>query len=287
MKITGIIRSGLAPLALLCVLSTGAAADVVELRSGEIVEGRYLGGTQTSVRFEVGGETRVIQIADILALTFDTRQQQAATSAPAQAAPPPPPPAEPAQATPEAIVVPAGTAVHVRMQSAIDSNRHGNGHRFTAVLEGNLSAGGQVVAKRGSTVYGQVVSAKRSRRVAGKSEMHITLTGISIKGDIVPIQTSGARAVTANTAGKTASQVGRGAAIGALANGSRGAKNGAKVGAGAAVLTGGNSIHIPAGTLVDFSLTGAVDPLAWLRARRSCSESCSPASRSRRIARPR
>ena len=47
--------------------------------------------------------------------------------------------------------------------------------------------------------------------------------------------------------------------VGALADGSSGARTGAKVGLGAAVLTGGNQAQIPAGTLLEFSLTEAVD----------------------------
>ena len=49
------------------------------------------------------------------------------------------------------------------------------------------------------------------------------------------------------------------AAVGGLANGSKGAKNAAKVGLGASLLTSGNSINIPAGTLLEFQLAA---PLA-------------------------
>jgi len=46
------------------------------------------------------------------------------------------------------------------------------------------------------------------------------------------------------------------AAIGGLLRGSKGAKRGAKVGAGVSILTGGQQISIPAGTVLEFTLVG-------------------------------
>jgi len=80
------------------------------------------------------------------------------------------------------------------------------------------------------------------------------LTGIRIDAAIVPIQTSSAKAVTEGTGKQTAGRVARGAAVGGLVNGSKGAKSGAKVGTGASILTRGNSIYVPAGTLMEYRL---------------------------------
>jgi hypothetical protein len=52
------------------------------------------------------------------------------------------------------------------------------------------------------------------------------------------------------TVGKTA----WGAAIGALADGRDGARTGAKIGLGMAVLSAGKSVNIPSGTLLDITL---------------------------------
>jgi hypothetical protein len=62
------------------------------------------------------------------------------------------------------------------------------------------------------------------------------------------------KAQTSSTAGTTARRTARGAAVGGLVGGSSGARTGAAVGAGVSILTSGNSIHIPAGTLVETSL---------------------------------
>lgn len=153
------------------------------------------------------------------------------------------------------MTVPAGTPLSVRLKDSLDSNRHSSGHRFTAVLEGNLVVQGATVARKGSPVYGELLGKKKSGRLRGRSEFTVRLTAVSIDGTIVPISSSGCKVVTENTAKRTAGTVARGAAIGGLAKGSKGAKNGAKWGAGAAILTAGNSIFIPAGTLLEFSLT--------------------------------
>src|SRR5437764_14742896 len=71
-----------------------AAADTLELKSGKVVQGRYLGGTAAILRFEVNGEVETFSTTDIVALTFTGR---ASGSAPVAAAPPPAaaPPAPP------------------------------------------------------------------------------------------------------------------------------------------------------------------------------------------------
>lgn len=67
-------------------LSSGAHADVLETRDGRILDGKFLGGTQQSVRFEVDGSVEVFAVESVLALTFNSDAGQAA----AKPAPAPP-----------------------------------------------------------------------------------------------------------------------------------------------------------------------------------------------------
>src|SRR5215467_15523860 len=60
----------LAAIALALFSVSAAAADTLELKSGKVVQGRYLGGTQATLRFEVSGEVQTFSTADIVALTF-------------------------------------------------------------------------------------------------------------------------------------------------------------------------------------------------------------------------
>jgi len=158
------------------------------------------------------------------------------------------------QGTIAAVTVPAGTSFLVRTSQELNSSKVSAGHRFTARLEADLVADGQVVATRGSTVYGIVTQAKKSGRLAGKGSISFTLTDIMINNQMKPIVTTEVAGESANTAGRTAGTTARAAAIGGLIDGSSGAKTGAKVGVGASLLTRGNSAAIPAGSLLDFRL---------------------------------
>ena len=243
---------------LILVLSAIATADTLELRSGGLLNGRYVGGTQSTVRFEVAGNVQTLPVTDILAITFEQgAATPAATPVPAPAAPPaaaPPPPA----AASQPVVVPAGTTLQVRTLEPIDSNRHRSGHRFTCTLESDLVVGKQVAAKKGTKVYGELVAAKRSGRLIGRSEMHITLNGIAVNGKIVPLAAGEVSAVSESTTRDTVRRTARGAAIGGLIDGSDGAETGAKVGLGVSVLTRGKSVNIPQGTLLKFPLKAPV-----------------------------
>ena len=151
--------------------------------------------------------------------------------------------------------IPAGTRLMVRTTQPLDSRRQGAGHRFNAVLEADLvGPDGAVVAKRGTTVYGQLAQAKQAGRLAGKTEMTIVLTDLLIDNKLTPIRTSAVQAVGEGAGKGTVGRVGAGAAIGGIANGSKGARRGAAIGLGTAVLTRGNQINIPAGTILDFQL---------------------------------
>src|SRR5258708_35858979 len=63
-----------------------AAADTLELKDGRVLKGKYLGGTQAVLRFEINGEVQTFNTTDTVALTFTGnagRSAPAAASAPA------------------------------------------------------------------------------------------------------------------------------------------------------------------------------------------------------------
>lgn len=154
----------------------------------------------------------------------------------------------------ETVTAPAGTRIMARMVDSIDTQQHKAGHKFTAKLEGDLVVDGKVVAQRGATIYGVIASATKARRVAGKATLLIQFTDVMINNQLVAITTTPMEAKGPETAGKSAGQVARGAAIGGLADGSKGARTGAKIGAGAAILSGGNQIGVASGMLIEFQL---------------------------------
>ena len=233
--------------------ASGLSADIIELDDGLAMEGTFVGGTRTSIRFEVDGHIQNFPLNGVFSIIIDptiprgTGQQAAAQPAPV-----------PATAT---VTVPAGTMLLVRMVDAVDSSRHGVGHRFTALLEADLVASGQVVANRGSNVYGRLTDASQAGNVAGKSELTLELTGIMIDNQIRPVLTSEVQAVSSQgSGGSTARRTATGALVGGAFGGRKGARRGTAVGVGVSVLTSGASVNIPADTLLEYRLAQPFTP---------------------------
>src|SRR3979411_2410602 len=89
--------------AIVLLFVTIAAADTLELRDGRVLEGRYLGGTQAVLRFQVEGNIQTFNVNDVVAVTFPRGSGNAA----------PPPPSDPAPApapAPPTRLVPAPVA---------------------------------------------------------------------------------------------------------------------------------------------------------------------------------
>jgi hypothetical protein len=145
------------------------------------------------------------------------------------------------------------------MVDSVDSKRHNVGHKFRGQLEGALVVDGVTLAPRGTFLYGVVVAAQQSGRAAGKSTLAMEFTDIMIDDQLFPIATEGLAAQTGGEGKKTAGRTARSAAIGGLIGGSSGAKTGAKVGLGASILTGGESVNVPAGTLLETTLRVTLD----------------------------
>ena len=90
--------------------------------------------------------------------------------------------------TKKRITVPAGTRILIRTVDAIDSSKQKAGFRFTATLETNLQAEDQVIAPRGTTVYGRLAQASSAGRMSGSSELTLELTDILINGSAYPLR---------------------------------------------------------------------------------------------------
>lgn len=222
------------------ILGPPAAADTLELVDGSLLEGSFVGGNPSSVMFEIAGQVEVFETSSVLALWFSAGVEtaEAALTSPAEAAK----------------VVPQGTRLMVRISENIDSRRHSAGHRFRGQLEGALVVQGTEVAPRGAWVYGRITQARQSGRLAGSSQLSLEFTDIMIDNQLFAISTTGLEAQTGNTAGRTVGRTARAAAVGGLIGGSSGARTGARVGAGVSILTSGESINIPSGTLVEANL---------------------------------
>src|SRR5262245_66018472 len=86
------------------------------------------------------------------------------------------------------VILPAGTILLVKLDKAVSSSDK-PGTKFSGVLQGDLGTNGVVAVKTGSPVYGQVMEAKKAKRVRGKAEVTFALTQVNINGQLVPIAT--------------------------------------------------------------------------------------------------
>ncbi len=257
--------------AMLLLFVTIAAADTLELKDGRVLEGRYLGGTQAVLRFQVEGNIQTFNVNDVVALTFTHNSGSAAAPPPSDPGPAPAPPtrlapAPVAQAQPMpaggTVTIPAGQSILVRMIDGVDSAKNHVGDIFHASLETDLTINNGLVARKGTDVYGRLAEAKEAGHISGSSELQLELTRMVIDGHDYPLVSSDYTLQGKGRGSNTAKKVGGGAAlgaiIGAIAGGGKGAAIGAGVGAGAGgavqVLTRGQQVKVPSETLLEFRL---------------------------------
>jgi hypothetical protein len=263
-----------------------AAADTLELRDGRVLKGRYLGGTQAVMRFDLNGEVQTFKTVDIVALTFTGSSEYSAPavaptapSAPAPAVAPAAPAAVAPAAVPASslastdngsngdnITIPAGQSLLIRMIDGVDSSKNNVGDGFHASLETDLYVGNSLVARRGADIYGRLAEAKEAGHFAGSSELQLELTRLVIDGKDYPVVSSDyslkGKGRGADTAKKVTGGAVAGAIIGAIAGGGRGAAIGAgagsAAGAGVQVFTRGQQVKVPSETLLEFRLQDPV-----------------------------
>ncbi len=282
------------------VFAGAAAADTLELKDGRVLQGRYLGGTQVVLRFEIKGEVQTFNVVDAVAVTFTGTS--GATNAPAPAAQPPAPAnpspapdaqaptaaqepvvsrdvppqapvAKPASLAPAAnvqdpaaqygeVTIPAGQSLLVRMIDGVDSSKNQVGDVFHASLETDLYINNNLVARKGTDLYGRLAEAKEAGHFSGSAELQLELIRMVIDGHDYPLVSSDYSLKGQGRGSDTAKKVGGGAVfgaiIGAIAGGGKGAAIGAGVGsaagAGVQVFTRGKQVKVPSETLLEFRL---------------------------------
>ena len=100
-----------------------AWADSLELKNGSLIKGKFLGGTESEISFQVGSSVQKYNLADIVSLKFDSERTASDQPKPSTSSlPSEPQPAEHAgMKTPAYVTIPAGTRISVRTIDAIDS----------------------------------------------------------------------------------------------------------------------------------------------------------------------
>ncbi len=241
-----------------------AWADSLELKNGSLIKGKFMGGTESEILFQVGSTVQKYNLADIVWLKFESQRETGDEPKPsASSLPSEPQPAENARMkTPAYVTIQAGTRITVRTIDAIDSTQNQVGDRFEASLEEPLRVDGSEIVSRDASVYGRLAGSKESGTFTGRSQLRLELTAFVVNGQTVPIITGDyeltGKSRGASTAKRTLGGAAVGSIIGALAGGGEGAAIGAGVGAGAGAgsetITKGDQVKVPSETLIEFTL---------------------------------
>ena len=174
----------------------------------------------------------------------------------------PVPPATP----PRHVTLKGGTAVIIRVNDGLSSDRSAGGDSFSGSLADPLVVDGLVIAERGAPVSGQVLNAHRGGPSIGTSLLELDLRTITTSdGQHVPVSTE-PRIFRGDTFASDAARIGGGAAVGAIIGGMAAGTKGAAIGAGVGGVAGagsvaanrGRPVTVPSETIIRFRLASAV-----------------------------
>jgi hypothetical protein len=241
-----------------------ARADSLELKNGSLINGRFIGGSENEISFQVGSSVQKFSRSDIVSIKFESAAAASDTSREPDRVP-----LDKSEDVEHAsrqasvsVTIPVGTRISVRTIDGIDSAKNDVGDRFQASLEESLIVDGNVVVEKGADVYGRLAESKESGTFSGRSQLRLELTGIVVNGQTIPVITGEyeltGKSRGASTAKRTFGGAAVGSLIGALAGGGQGAAIGAGVGAGVGAgsetITKGDQVKVPSETLIDFIL---------------------------------
>jgi hypothetical protein len=160
------------------------------------------------------------------------------------------------RATPQPLVLEAGTPLTLELRTALSTASSRPGDLAMAVVREDVSEHGRVVIPAGSELRGRVTTAVRGGKTKGNARLAFAFDEIEVRGHSHPLSASAIDISAKDSHKKDAAILGGGTAggalVGAVADGKKGAGIGALLGAaagGAVVLTTrGEDVSLPSGT---------------------------------------
>jgi hypothetical protein len=163
-------------------------------------------------------------------------------------------------------VIPAGSTLRVRLDSAISTKTAQAGQSFNATLSSPITKGDRVLVPTGTAVSGEVTQSAEAGRLKGGAVLSLRLTSMTLRGRSYDLATSSVTQASKARGKRTLIGSGGGAALGGLIGGlvgggkglAIGAASGAGAGAAGSAFTGNRDVVLPAETPLSFHTTAAV-----------------------------
>ncbi len=152
---------------------------------------------------------------------------------------------------------PSGKTIRVRLGQTISSAKARTGQTWDGTLASDLTANGQVIARRGVPVEGRIAESNASGRLSDRAVLRLQLTSI----DGRPVNTNTITREGKKHGKRNVGAAGSGAALGAIIGAMAGGGKGAAIGAGAgavagtagAAATGKKDVVFPVESVVTFT----------------------------------
>lgn len=165
--------------------------------------------------------------------------------------------------SPKPITIPAGTDLHVIMDTSLTTGSAQAGDSFEATIVDPVMVGGKVVIPKEARAKGMVVEARSSGRLSKPALLSVALSSVEANGAWVDVHTDPLTLEGKSHKKRDIVAIGGGSALGAIiggiAGGGKGAAIGAAAGAGAgtagAAATGKKEITLPAESHATFRLS--------------------------------
>lgn len=172
-------------------------------------------------------------------------------------------PPEPAPPATREITVPVSTPLSVRLETALASDTSTVEAPVRGTLTKPVVVDGTTVIPAGSELSGTVSDVRQSGRVKGRASVTFRFTGAVVRGETLALATAPVSRVAPvnrkQDVKKGAIGAAAGAVVGGLVGGGKGAALGTAGGAtGAVLMTRGEDVKVPAGTIVHTTLQRAL-----------------------------
>lgn len=156
-------------------------------------------------------------------------------------------------------VVPTGTEIDVRLQTALSSKTNQVEDRFEATTVVDLRQDGRVLIPAGSRVRGVVTAVDDAGRIERKGRLSLSFDQITLNGRTYPIRGTVTEALEAGGYKDDADKIGTGAAVGGIIGGILGGLKGALAGiliggGGVVAATEGQNVELAPGTVLRMRL---------------------------------